>query len=66
MDDGDHTVSRDGCIDLDTDGTRINHFGACIGVAFNIYRTYWNRAQTIISDKHLDGQYDRCVIIESE
>ena len=32
------------------DGYRTSHFGAFIGAAYNIYRTYWNRAKSIINE----------------
>lgn len=32
------------------DGVRTNHFAGFVGLAYNIYRTYWNRAQSIISE----------------
>ena len=32
------------------EGVRTHHWTATAGLAYNIYRTYWNRAQKIISD----------------
>lgn len=32
------------------DGVRTSHYGAFVGLAYNIYRTYWNRAQVIMAE----------------